>query len=110
MSKTQTGYRPPEFKNEINLQLSRNESRCAITDLDDQLGSLGAEYVSRYPSHLELQNRIADWVNVDPGRIVVTAGGDESIDRVMRTLLSGERKQVVTHAPSFEMVDIYCHN
>ena len=110
MSKTKTGYRPPEFKNEITLQLSRNESRCAITDLDDQLGSLGTEYVSRYPSHLELQNRIGDWLNVDPDRIVVTAGGDESIDRVMRTLLSDERSKVATHTPSFEMIDIYCNN
>ena len=111
MSKTKnTGYQPPEFKNEITLKLSANESRCAIDDLDDQLGSLGAELVSRYPSHLALQKLIADWVDVSVDRIVITAGGDESIDRVMRTVLAGDRMTVLSHAPSFEMVDIYCAN
>ena len=103
-------YKPPEFKNEISLQLSRNESRCAIDDLDKQLGNLGAKYVSRYPSHGELQTLIGEWVGVDGDRIVVTAGGDDSIDRIMRTSITKERCKVVTHAPSFEMVDIYCHN
>ena len=110
MAKQPSGYKPPEFKNEITLQLSRNESQCAIDDLDRQLGSLGTPYVSRYPSHVELQELIGQWVGVAGDRIVVTAGGDESIDRVMRTSISGERKNVVTHAPSFEMVDIYCDN
>ena len=110
MAKQSSSYKPPEFKNEITLQLSRNESRCAIDDLDRQLGSLGTGFVSRYPSHVELQKLIGQWVGVAGDRIVVTAGGDESIDRVMRTSILGERKNVVTHAPSFEMVDIYCHN
>ena len=111
MSKTKnSSYQTPEFKTEITLQLSRNESRCAIDDLDEQLGSLGAEFVSRYPSHIALQQLIGDWVGVASDRIVVTAGGDESIDRVMRILLAGNRKTVLTHAPSFEMVDIYCAN
>ncbi len=104
------GYQPPEFNNEITLQLSRNESRCAIDDLDDQLGSLGAKFVSRYPSHTALQNLIGDWVGVAGDRVVVTAGGDESIDRVMRIMLAGNRKTVLSHSPSFEMVDIYCAN
>lgn len=111
MSKTKnTGYRPPEFTTPITLKLSANESRCAIDDLDQQLGSLGSEFVSRYPSHQALQQLIAEWVGVAEDRIVITAGGDESIDRIMRTLLNDERNVVVSHAPSFEMVDIYCGN
>lgn len=111
MSKTKnTGYQPPEFEHKITLQLSRNESRCAIEDLEVQLGSLGAEFVSRYPSHIALQELIGDWVGVAGDRIVVTAGGDESIERVMRVVLAGDRKTVLTHAPSFEMVEIYCAN
>jgi len=110
MAKNPAGYKPPEFKNEITLQLSRNESHSAIDNLDEQLGSLGAEFVSRYPNHVALQNLIGKWVGVDVDRIVVTAGGDDSIDRVMRTSLTKERTSVVTHAPSFEMIDIYCGN
>jgi imidazoleglycerol phosphate dehydratase HisB/histidinol-phosphate/aromatic aminotransferase/cobyric acid decarboxylase-like protein len=110
MTKPNSGYKPPEFKNEITLQLSRNESCSAMHDLEEQLGSLGAEFVSRYPSHIALQELLGRWLRVDGERIVVTAGGDDSIDRVMRICLVGERNKVVTHAPSFEMVDIYCKN
>ena len=106
MSKTQ-GYQPPEFKNEITLRLSSNESKCAISDLDHELGRLDSKFISQYPSHIELQRSIAQWIGVETDRIVVTAGGDDSIDRVLRNSLAGKRKSIVTHAPSFEMVDIY---
>ncbi len=110
MSKKSTGYKPPEPTTPITLQLSRNESQCAISDLADHLGNLGAPFVSRYPSHMALQTLIGDWIGVNENRIVVTAGGDDSIDRVMRVSLSQTRNTVVSHSPSFEMVDIYCHN
>ncbi len=103
-------YSPPKFKNEITLQLSRNESRCAIDDLENQLASLGPNFVTRYPDHRPLQSQIGNWIGVDSDRIVVTAGGDESIDRVMRIALAGDRKKIVSHQPSFEMVDIYAAN
>ena len=96
-------YDPPKFKTEITLQLSRNESACAIAEL----GKLDSELVRQYPDHQALQELIGQYVNVDHERIVVTAGGDDAIERVMRTLISDQRKQIVTHAPTFEMLDIY---
>ena len=48
-------YDPPKFKNEITLQLSRNESRCAIEALSETLGGLSEDFVVRYPSHAALQ-------------------------------------------------------
>ena len=71
-------YNPPAFKNEITLQLSRNESTCPIDDLPDQLANQ-SDLVSRYPDHRALQSAIAGWVGVDADRIVVTAGGDDAI-------------------------------
>lgn len=103
-------YSPPKFENEITLQLSRNESVCAIDDLDRELAELGEEFVSRYPAHGDLQKLIADHVGVTSDRIVITAGGDDSIDRAMRTALQGSRKEIVSHVPSFEMVEIYARN
>jgi histidinol-phosphate/aromatic aminotransferase/cobyric acid decarboxylase-like protein len=103
-------YSPPEFKNEITLPLSRNESVCAIDDLPTQLGGLSTEFVTRYPAHAELQALIGQWIGVDPERIVVTAGGDDSIDRVMRKSITSDRKKIVSHVPSFEMIDIYAGN
>ncbi len=102
-------YNPPAFKNEITLQLSRNESCCPIEDLPGELAGQ-ADLVSRYPDHRAVQQSIGDWVGVDGDRIVVTAGGDDAIDRIMRTSISAERPNVVCHAPSFEMFSVYARN
>ena len=110
MAKTNQAYSTPAFKHQIDLRLSGNESQCVIPDLAAYWRQLDSRFVSQYPSHQALQDLIADWVGVESGRIVVTAGGDDSIDRVVGNLLSGSRKKVVTHAPSFEMVSIYTDN
>ncbi len=104
------GYQTPEFQNEITLQLSRNESKCAIDNLEDRLAALDQTLISSYPAHQELQNQLGVYCDVPADRIVVTAGGDDGIDRIIRHALRGPAKTIVTHAPSFEMVDIYCRN
>ena len=110
MAKTNQAYSTPAFKHQIDLRLSGNESQCVIPDLAAYWRQLDSRFVSQYPSHTALQELIGDWIGVDSGRIVVTAGGDDSIDRVVGNLLTGTRKKVVTHAPSFEMVSIYTDN
>ena len=99
-------YNPPKFENEIDLHLSSNESVCPVDDLGALLADQ-ADIVSRYPDHMPLQAAIASFVGVDANRIVVTAGGDDSIDRVMGCAITNDRKKVVCHQPSFEMIRIY---
>lgn len=99
-------YNPPKFENEIDLQLSRNESCCPIDDLAAELAGQ-ASIVSQYPDHLPLQNAIAKYVGVDADRIVVTAGGDDAIDRVIANSITDSRKKIVCHQPSFEMIAVY---
>jgi histidinol-phosphate aminotransferase len=99
-------YNPPKFKHDITLPLSRNESTCPIDDLPQRLAGQ-ADLVARYPDHQALQAAIGQWVGVSADRIVLTAGGDDAIDRVMRRSISKDRKNVVCHAPSFEMIAIY---
>ena len=105
MSETRTtGYSPPKFDSEIKLHLSRNESSPTLCQT--QMASLQPENICRYPSMDGLQDALSDWLNLDSSRIVVTAGGDDALDRLIRlSLRSGT--QVLTHTPSFEMVDIY---
>jgi imidazoleglycerol phosphate dehydratase HisB/histidinol-phosphate/aromatic aminotransferase/cobyric acid decarboxylase-like protein len=103
-------YNPPQFDRPIQLQLSRNESQPSIGDLGHQLHQLSSEFVCRYPSHLELQNLIGQSLEIDAERIVVTAGGDDAIDRIMRSSIVPQRKKIVTHAPTFEMVEVYSRN
>ena len=102
-------YNPPAFKNEITLQLSRNESSCPIKDLTGELADQ-AGLVPRYPDHRAVQQAIGDWIGVDGDRVVVTAGGDDAIDRIMRTSITTDRPNVVCHAPSFEMFAVYAKN
>jgi histidinol-phosphate aminotransferase len=99
-------YDPPKFKNEIDLYLSANESCCPIEDLGAELADQ-VDIVSRYPDHQPLQESIGKWIGVDSDRIVVTAGGDDAIDRVMRHSITKSRTKIVCHQPSFEMIRIY---
>ncbi len=110
MAKINQAYSTPAFKHEIDLRLSGNESQCVIPDLAAYWRQLDSRFVSQYPSHQALQDLIGAWVGVDAGRIVVTAGGDDSIDRIVGNLVTETRSKVVTHAPSFEMVSIYTDN
>ena len=102
-------YRPPEFAGDIKLQLSRNESRPSI-EFANPRSQLTKATVSRYPSVGQLQGLIAKFVDTDPDRIVISAGGDQAIERVIRSCVSAERPFVLMHQPSFEMIDIYTTN
>jgi histidinol-phosphate aminotransferase len=62
--------------------------------------------LSRYPSPTDLEALIARSLDVDPARVVVTAGGDEAIDRVCRAFLEPGR-QLLTADPTFEMITKY---
>lgn len=110
MAKSNQAYTTPAFKHKIDLRLNGNESDCVIPDLAAYWQQLDDGFVSFYPSHQALQDLIGQWVGVDSNRIVVTAGGDDAIDRVIRVTFDGDRNKVVTHAPSFEMVNIYTGN
>ena len=99
-------YDPPKFENEIDLFLSANESVCPVDDVAALLASQSG-IVSRYPDHMPLQQAIATKVGVQTDRIVVTAGGDDAIDRVIKDSITDSRRIVVCHQPSFEMISIY---
>lgn len=102
-----TAYNPPQFQHPITLQLSRNESECVIEDWTQPAGESPFDWLSRYPSQQLLQQAIGEYLGIDSGRIVVTAGGDESLDRMIRKSIAAQRSVVVSHFPSFEMIDVY---
>ncbi len=107
---TNEAYSTPAFDYDIDLLLNANESIVAIPDLSQFLESIDHRFINRYPDHQSVQDLIADWVGVASDRIVVTAGGDQAIERIMRTLITPQRDKVLTHAPSFEMIRIYTQN
>ena len=74
---------------------------------------LDSKVVSQYPDASHLQQAIAERHQVAPEQIVITAGGDEAIDRTIRVCLRDrptEQRIILTHHPTFEMFQIYANS
>jgi histidinol-phosphate aminotransferase len=96
-------YRPPTFTTPIDLDLSRNEGRPRISQVEIGLEE-GASLTSRYPDTSELRATIAERHGVTPGQVLVTAGGD---DALFRCFLAASGGTVVSTTPTFEMIRRY---
>jgi len=95
-------YESPSRPAWIDLPLDANEGPASRRGLE-AVAALGADALRRYPSAAALESRLAERWGVAPERVVVTAGGDDAIDRICRACLEPGRA-LVTHAPSFEMI------
>ncbi len=86
------------------LRLDRNEGPPLDAAAASLLGPIALEDARRYPSAEGLEKQLAERAGVDRRRVLVTAGGDEAIDRVCRsTIRAGDR--VSLHTPTFEMIE-----
>jgi histidinol-phosphate aminotransferase len=89
----------------IDLWLDANEGAPILTDAE--IGAAAARAcVRRYPDASALERDIAERLGVSPARVVVTAGGDEAIDRVCRGFV-GAGDEAVMATPTFEMIGRY---
>jgi len=95
-------YRPPAFDAPIDLDLSKNEGRPSLTNISLDADTV-ASLTSRYPDTTRLAQLVAQRHGVAPGRVLVTAGGD---DALFRCFLRA-RGPVVATSPSFEMIARY---
>ncbi len=101
-----TAYRPPRHGAPIDLHLDGNEGDVPDGSVLAVLGGKLPDVLRRYPSATELQNLIAAKHGVPPDRVIITAGGDESIDRLCRTFLD-QGSEVILPVPTFVMVERY---
>lgn len=97
-------YEPPAPSPFVDLVLDANEGAAPSESVAGLLSGLGAEEIQRYPSTRGLERVIAGMYGVDAGRVVVTNGADDAIDRVCRAVLEPGREAVV-HRPTFEMIE-----
>lgn len=107
------GYMMPGFPAPIDLNLALNECAPTAGDLADIVASLPADAAARYPRLTALERDIARHARVDPARVIVTTGGDDAIDRLIRyTVLkrSPSRRAVVMHRPTFPIIPIAAQN
>lgn len=68
------------------------------------LGSLDAAALARYPDAAPLEASIAERFGVDPGQVLVTAGGDDALDRCCRAALAPGSLALLP-SPTFDMLD-----
>ncbi len=88
------------------LCLDRNEGLLPSPDALAELAEADPELLRRYPDVSELTALLAARWKIAPGRVIVTAGADEAIDRICRAFLTRGRTLLLPE-PSFEMLDLY---
>lgn len=102
---TPAPYSRPSTAAPIDLHLDANEGPRSAFDVDIArvVAELGSEAIRRYPDSSSLDRLISRRWNVPPSRVIVTAGGDEAIDRICRVALAPGRDLLVP-VPTFEMI------
>jgi histidinol-phosphate/aromatic aminotransferase/cobyric acid decarboxylase-like protein len=98
-------YRPRPADPRIDLFLDANEGRMLPSALLSLASATEAD-ICRYPNFGELEQRLGRLWEVEPGRIVCSAGGDEGIARVCASRLSPGAK-LLEYEPAFPMFSIY---
>lgn len=98
-----TAYRTPVHGAPIDLHLDGNEGAVPPVDLVDGLGAAGSDLMRRYPDARALEARLAARFGLDPARVLVTAGGDDALERACRSVLTAGREMILP-VPGFEML------
>ncbi len=96
-------YKGPAQPEPGVLKLDGNEGNPPPRKLLEDLAEADLSRVRDYPDARPLESDIAERLGVDPGRVVVTAGADEALDRVFRAYLAPGRRLVLP-VPAFEMM------
>jgi histidinol-phosphate aminotransferase len=98
-------YAPGRFAAGVDLDLSKNEGNPSATYLLQAVEQQD-ELIRSYPDTSALRDHLADLHRVDPGQVLVTAGGDDALFRCFLARLGPETTAVATR-PTFEMIPVY---
>lgn len=97
-------YQPRPDEPGITLRLDNNEAPREVAELAAQaIAQTTAEEVRRYPVPGPLEAQIAGMWGLEAERVVVTAGADDALARVLLAMLDRERV-LVSVVPTFEMI------
>ena len=101
-----TAYSPLRPPGPIDLHLDANETLIPSVDVASIAADMGLSAAARYPSAAALEAAIALRLGVEAARVLVTAGGDEAIDRACRAFLK-PGAELILPVPTFEMIERY---
>ena len=112
------GYQAGQDQSGIRQFLHRNEGGRLFDSVVTAGAELDADQIRRYPDANRLSKLLAENYAIEADRLVLTAGGDQAIETLFR-LTAFEKSsrgasdgpmRVLTHAPGFEMFEIYARN
>lgn len=87
----------------IDLRLDANEGPAPAECVMNALASIDSERLRRYPSSGALEAKLAQRLGCAAERVLVTAGGDDGLDRACRAVL-GPGREIIVPTPTFEMI------
>lgn len=88
------------------LGLDHNERPWPAPEIAELLARVPGRALCRYPSAADLARGAARRWSVDADRVLVTAGGDDALDRACRVFLR-DRPELVSVEPTFEMIPLF---
>lgn len=95
-------YRVPRHPGPIDLHLDSNEGATPPRwELADAL-----QEIRRYPQPADLETALAQRWQVEAGRVLVTAGGDDALARAV-TAMGASGRNAILPVPTFEMLGRY---
>lgn len=99
-------YVIPRAPAPIDLPLDGNEGLRPPAALLQACADIEPDAIRRYPSSAGLAADLAARHGVDPAQVIVTAGADDALDRIARSMLA-EGREIIYPVPSFEMIERY---
>lgn len=103
---SERAYAVPRHGAPIDLALNGNEGVAPPRALLAGLADADPELLRRYPSAAPLEAALAARFGLDAAQVLVTAGGDDALDRAFRAFL-GPGREVVLPTPTFVMLPKY---
>lgn len=101
-----SAYSVPEAAAPTDLKLAGNEGIGPDPSLFEVAQSAGTESLRCYPSNQALQEALAAWLELPAQQVLLTAGGDEALDRICRWAMRDGGRAILPW-PGFEMTRRY---
>lgn len=104
--RTEKAYSVPRHQAPMDLMLDGNEGKAPEASFLRHFEECDTQHLFRYPKANALEAELADYWKLPPEQVLVTAGADDGIDRICRTMLSDGREALMPW-PTFVMLARY---